>query len=350
MNGKKISFLGKKVYIGIDVHKKTYALTAISEGIEVKRCSMPSDGLGLVEYIHKHFKGAQVYSVYEAGFGGLELHRTLKAHGIENIVVNASSIEVAPGSRKKTDRRDSQRMAEQLSAGRLRCIYIPSEQEEVARQMNRTRDQIVKLRVKVGNQIKSKLFYFGYLKSNDDRRMSESFLKEVEGSAEILDGVKRCLSYLIEAWRLYSRQLEEFKREFLEQSFEDGQREEIYRSVPGIGSISARTLSNELGDLAKRFSSQKKLFQYTGLTPSEYSSGERVHRGHIDRQGAARIRATLVEVAWPAVKKDKALAEAYQRIASTRGAKRAIVAIARKIIGRIRACFIHQQTYQLGLN
>ncbi len=67
--------------------------------------------------------------------------------------------------------------------------------------------------------------------------------------------------------------------------------ETIYRSAPGIGSLSARILSNELGDLSQ-FENERELFSYTGLTPSEFSSGDTVRKGHITRQGNTRVRHT----------------------------------------------------------
>ena len=79
------------------------------------------------------------------------------------------------------------------------------------------------------------------------------------------------------------------------QSFEDGEVEEIYRSVPGIGVVVARVLANELGDLSKRFPNNKSLYKYVGLTPSEYSSGEKSRRGGIDRQGSGYVRSLLVQ-------------------------------------------------------
>ena len=93
---------------------------------------------------------------------------------------------------------------------------------------------------------------------------------------------------------------------------------------------------------------ERALFSYTGLTPSEHSSGDRIRRGHISKQGSARVRWLLVEGAWRAIAKDEALKQAFDRIAKTRGKKRAIVAIARKLIGRIRACFKANTVYAMG--
>jgi transposase len=102
----------------------------------------------------------------------------------------------------------------------------------------------------------------------------------------------------------------------------------------------------ELNDM-KQFKNERTIFSFTGLTPAEFSSGDHTRRGHISRQGSARLRAVLVEVAWRAIKKDKLLKASYERIKLTRGGKRAIVAIARKLAGRIRQCVLTEQPYRL---
>jgi len=348
MNVVKMTYEGKKVYIGMDVHKETYAVTAICNGEVVKRDRMRADPEGLVRYLKRHFAGAEIETVYEAGFCGFGLHRALVVAEIPNLVVNAASIAVAANDKVKTDRRDSKKMAEQLSRGMLKGIYIPTEKEELARVLTRTREQVVAQRARVATQIKSKLCYFGKMAFDDKRAISESYLKEIEEKAwpeELLYG----LGLLIAQWRFLTAQRQEIASKLEAQGHQDEAVEKVYRSVPGIGSVSSRVLSNELGDLSKRFVNERALFCFTGLTPSEHSSGDKVHKGHISRQGAARIRKYLIEIAWRAIAQDAALTASFERIARTRGKKRAIVAIARKLIGRIRACFVQQGLYQIGV-
>ena len=105
-------------------------------------------------------------------------------------------------------------------------------------------------------------------------------------------------------------------------------------------------MSNELGDMSQ-FPNERALFSFTGLTPGEYSTGEKIHRGHISRQGSSRIRGVLVEAAWRAIREDAGLRLDYERIKARRGAKRAIVAIARKLVGRARAVFKAGGKYQI---
>ena len=128
-------------------------------------------------------------------------------------------------------------------------------------------------------------------------------------------------------------------------TYKEPERETILQSIPGIGPISSRILSTELGDVS-RFSSEKDLFSFTGLTPSEYSSGDNVRRGHISRQGPGRLRDILVEISWRAIKDDSELQGLYERIKARRGAKIAIVAVARHLIGRVRACLRQGKVYE----
>src|SRR5260221_1165625 len=114
---------------------------------------------------------------------------------------------------------------------------------------------------------------------------------------------------------------------------------QIYTSVPGIGLVHASQLVNELGDMSQ-FRNEKQLFSYTGLTPSEYSSGEHVRQGHISRQGRAVLRKILVEASWVAIAKDPCLREIYDRISSKCGVKRAIIGVARRLVGRMRSCLL----------
>lgn len=94
------------------------------------------------------------------------------------------------------------------------------------------------------------------------------------------------------------------------------------------------------------FSNEKQLFSFTGLTPSEHSSGEHRHLGHITRQGRSLLRHTLILAAWQAIRVDVSLKRIFERISTKAGKKRAIVAIARRLIGQLRSCFKNGSPYQ----
>lgn len=341
INKQHITYEGKQVFIGIDVHRKTYAVCVVYDGEVICKVTMPGRIDSLMEFIGKRFQGSEVHTVYEAGFSGLTLHRSLEKAGIKSIVVNAASIEVNARDRVKTDKRDSVKMALQLSQGRLRGIRIPSEVEELRRTTTRTREQLVQARSRIIAQVRMKLLQFGKLPMEYSKVLSlkdvEHWLPEYEIELRVV------ISSLISIWKSLKIEIKKLEHELKAQAQTDP-KEVIYRSVPGIGPLGARILSNELGDM-KQFKNERQVFSFCGLTPCEYSSGEKIRKGHISRQGSARIRCVLTEAAWVAIRFDANLYETYKRISLRAGGKRAITAIGRKLLGRIRALFNTGELY-----
>ena len=94
------------------------------------------------------------------------------------------------------------------------------------------------------------------------------------------------------------------------------------------------------------FDNERQLFSYTGLTPSEHSSGGHIRKGHISRQGKTVIRRVLVLASWKAIQEDAQLKAIYDRISIRAGGKKAIIAVVRHLIGHIRACFRNKCLYR----
>jgi len=155
------------------------------------------------------------------------------------------------------------------------------------------------------------------------------------------------LTLLAEQWRFATRQLIEMRRLLREQAPAQQAIAPVSRSVPGLGEVAARTVATALGDMT-RFANERALCSSTGLTPSAYASGASVRRGHMSRQGSSRVRHLLVASAWRALPRDAVLQEICDRIAAPRGKKRAMVAMARRLTGRMRACFRQGTTYAVG--
>ena len=334
----RVNYQGTRVSIGIDVHKRHYTVSCVVEGQVVKKSTMPSDPGELVKYVLKYFEGAEVRTAYEAGFSGFTLHRALEKAGIKNLVVHAASIEVAARDRVKTDRRDSEKIAIQLESGRLRGIRVPSEEEERKRLLHRTREQLVRKSTQLKNQIRMRLYQFGVTVSGPVNRariapllekLCEELQLVLESLLRVLDSVNEEKQAIVQ---LQKKQAEADKNTA------------TYTSLPGVGFITARVLSNELGDM-KQFPNERALSSFVGLTPTERSSGETQCKGHISRQGSARLRCVLVEAAWAAVRHDKRWHDVYRTLLVRMGGKRAIVAVARRLICVARALFRKNELY-----
>ncbi len=310
----------------------------------MKRCRMPGTAEAVISLVEKEFAGATVVAAYEAGYSGFRLHRALEAAGIRCLVVHAASIEVSSRDRVKTDKRDSLKIAQQLAAGRLRSIRVPSVEAEQRRLLTRTREQSMRKTRRVMIQIRMRLHQFGKLPASLTGRIK---LKDVE---QILVGLEGELQFIIglyrDEWVFHAGQIRTIGK-LLAATAKEDPLEAVYRSVPGVGPLIARILSAELGDMSQ-FPNERALFSYTGLTPSEYSSGDKICRGRISRQGNSYLRHMLVEASWKVVRKDPVMKEYYVRLSKRTGGKPAIVAVARKLIGRIRAAMRKEQLYESG--
>ncbi len=341
-------YTGKTIFVGIDVHKKTYSVAVVDDdGLLIKRDGMSASPSQLLAYLKKYFKNAEVKSAYEAGFSGFGLHRFLNKNGVENIVVHAASIEIGSRDRVKNDKRDALKIAAQLAANRLKGIFVPSPEMEDYRELTRLRATFVKDRNRIATRIKHKANYHSLIGPEDTKKVCKKWITHLQTKK-----MGACLKYVIDSlagqWKCFNEKIKELDKLLKEQAAADKKHETVYRSVKGVGPTAARALANELGDMSQ-FSSERTLSSYTGLTPSEYSSGEHVRRGHISRQGKPVLRSVLVQCSWVAIRYDRELREVFERISRRAGAKRAIVAVARRLIGRIRACFRKREAYQLKL-
>ncbi len=260
-------------------------------------------------------------------------------------MVDAASIEVAAGDRVKTDKRDSLKLASHLALGKLKGIFVPSIEQEDRRAVTRLREKFVCERSRLACQIKALMYQHGLIRADDRRMVSPRWIKEIE-SLKLRPGLTFALRQHCSLWLHVNEKIAEMDREISVQARADGPIEMVYRSVPGSGPTSSRVLANELGDTSQ-FNNERQIFSYIGLTPSEHSSGEHVRQGHITRQGRPILRKILVQVAWKAIKLDDSLKKTYEQLAKRVGGKRAIVGVARRIVGRIRACFRTGELYRI---
>lgn len=336
---------GRTIYMGIDVHKNSYSIAVMCDKTVVKRDKLIADPSVLLNYCRK-FKGSFIKSAYEAGFCGFSLHRILISNGIDNIVVNPASIAISSRDTVKTDKRDSIKIATQLADGRLSCIYIPSESREDKRNLTRLREQIVNQKNRIANQIKGLLFLYGLIEPHTHPIVSQKWFTKSEG-LKMGNSCRFRFEKLTESWLLFNDQLKQTNKEIEKQNEDDQYLLTIYCSAPGIGRTTAYKLINELDDMSQ-FSNQEKIFRYAGLTPGEYSSGENVRQGHITRQGKPIIRRLLIESSWVAIRKDSSLNDIFKKLSYRTGKKRAIVAIARILLGRIRTCIKEKRLYKIS--
>ena len=201
---KKVLVRGKGVFIGVDVHKESWHVTARAEGEEVFHGGMPSQYHAL-QRLFDHFKECKVKVAYEAGPCGFWLYDKLTGDGIEAIVVPPSLISIGSGNKVKTDKRDSRKLARLLEGNMLKRVYVLKEEDRVDRELLRTRRQIVEHRNDVARQIKSKLLFYGIPSPFSVRHgWAQNYLEWLKGLELQGEALKVCFESLIELYEYLS--------------------------------------------------------------------------------------------------------------------------------------------------
>ena len=340
-----------KLFIGMDVHKKSWTVHFKTDLFDNKTVTMPPEPAVLINYVEKHFPDHQVSCCYEAGCCGYWIARSLQQHGWKVTVVNPADVpRINKQDWQKTDKIDSRNLCKHLSAGNLKAIYIPGEEQEQLRSLFRRRVHLAKQLRTIKNHIKSQLLYYGiklpeqYDNPNWSREM-KTWLGNIGwkfSSGEL--SLQSRLKQLEFIWyeeldisnklRAYCRR--QYKRDYY-----------LYKSVPGIGGITASCLLAELGDI-RRFNRIDELAAIVGIVPGLYQSSENSIDLGLTKRSNRYLRSLLVEASWVAVRRDMAL-QAYYRKHSQKEPNKAIIKVAHKLLSRIRAVIITGIPYQTGL-
>jgi transposase len=292
----------KTLYVGLDVHKESIAVAYVAEERGSEIIALGSIGprqCDIDKLIRKlQAKGMRLVFVYEAGPCGYWLYRYLTRRGLSCHVVAPSLIPRKPGDRVKTDRRDAASLARLMRSGDLTPIYVPRVEDEALRDLSRGREDALR-DLKASKQrlkaflLRQDIRYEGRASWSAAHRrwlaevvcptpaqqiVFQEYLRAVTEETERLERLERELHEAVTSWRLYPVV-------------------EAIQALRGIELTGAIILIAELGDLT-RFDTPRKLMSYLGLTPSEYSSGERRRLGGITKAGNGHARRALVEGAW----------------------------------------------------
>ena len=352
MDTKVIDFSGTNIYAGVDVHKKSWHVTILTDEMEHRTFSQPPEPLVLSNYLHKHFPGANYYSAYEAGFSGYCHHRELLSQGIENIVVNAADV---PNTNKelttKTDKVDSRKIARGLRSQMLHAIHVFDRVHEEYRNLSRQRHIFQRDLRRYKQRIKSFLLYYNLHIPEDIDAGSwsldlEAWLKAIKMETENGQVV---LSNLLEGYLFHKQQVRGLSNELRKRTRKQHKQDYyLLRSIPGIGPLTAITIIAEIKEM-QRFSSMDKLSSFVGLMPMSHSSGQTERIGGITYRSNTYLRTMVIESSWQAIRLDPAMLYYYKKHMGRGNSKKAIVKVARKLLSRIRYVMINKAPYELGI-
>jgi transposase len=359
---------------GIDVHKR-FLVATILERNGLKKTEKFQNNLEHLLKIREWIitEQCQAVAFESTGEYWVSLYEVLQGY-VEIIVANSYHIKWIPG--KKTDTIDSEWIAELALNDLISPSRILSKEKRDLRALTRLREKLVNERTSHKNRVHKVLdsacirlsAYFTDLFGKAGLKILKCILSGVPPeevvrklpkrlhpqSDAILEAIRTQLSthQLIQLQTSVSMiDLLNDKIKALEQTIlNDLQKERrkllILMSVPGIGTIGATTLLAEIGDV-NDFSSPDKLTKWVGITPRVYQSADKLHTGSITKQGSKHIRWILVEIAHSCIRtKNTALRIFFDRIFNRSGYKKAIVALARKILKLVWHLLTNDELYQ----
>jgi transposase len=338
------------IFAGLDVDKKSMSVTFSDHGTMQRSLRLPYSATQLLNYTRKHFPGQRIAFVYEAGPTGFGLHDELTAAQHPCLVVSPSLVPSAPRKRVKTNRLDAKKLSESLRGGQLRGIHVPPQIYRELRHLVQLRDtQVNQLRA-TKCRIKSLLLYEGIPFPGANEKWTVQALREL-ATLSCNATVRFKLDRLLDALQFHfltAAAVQKEIRRFCNQ--EPGLKQSIglLTSLPGVGTITATHAVARLGDW-RLITKVTQIAGFLGLVSSEHSTGDKENRGEITRIGDQRLRNKLIQCAWTAIRKDPELRTFYRQIYERQpkkvAARKAIVAVARKLTTRMYAVLKQQRPY-----
>jgi len=350
------STLETVLYVALELSEKEWKL-AFSTGTAQKprRREIPARD---IEGLRKEIATAKerfdlpaetrVVSCYEAGRDGFWLHRFLAVAGVENQVVDSSSIAVERrGRRAKTDRLDAEKLLAMLIRWHQaephvwRVVNVPSPEEENARQLHRELETLKGEQTAHGNRIKGLLAGCG-LTVTINRHLPK-WLKHVRlwDGTEVPEELKARVLREFERMQVVNRQTRDLEKERARWLRTEDQDPCIVKmrklmGLAGIGVNSSWLYVREVFGWRK-IQNRRQMGSIVGLTPTPYSSGDSAREQGISRAGNRRMRSMSIEIAWDWLRwqPGSALSLWYQHrfgYGSKRQRRIGIVALARKLL------------------
>jgi transposase len=290
-------------FVGLDVHAETIAVTVAEATGEVRSLGTIPNRLEAVRrLVRKLGPPEQLWVCYEAGPTGYVLYWQLIGLGVHCDVVAPSLVPTKAGDRVKTDRRDAEKLARSYRAGDLTSVWVPDAEHEALRDLVRAREAAKKDQLRARHRLGKFLLRHGRqrpvrLKTNWTAWHLD-WIRTIRFESPVLQVV--LTDYLHEVERVADRiaDLNDAIGEAIEQA--PAQTRSVIQALQalrGVGTVSAATIVAEVGQLS-RFQNPRQLMGYSGLVPSEYTTGARRRTGAITKTGNAHLRRVVIEAAW----------------------------------------------------
>ena len=322
-------------FAGCDLHKQTITVCVVDQSRKVldRRRLLCSDEATIVKFFSQlgEFQG-----VVEATASYEWFVRLIEPLAKRVVLAHPKKLRVIAESTRKSDRLDAQVLAEFLALDMVPASYRPTPRQRDHRQLVRQRHRVQRRLTSVKNRIRRVL-------SNYNADIKSLFTAK---GLEYLAGVplspadRFSINQMTDELHFGRAQLKAVEGRLMQFAANSPVRERELRtlvcSVPGIGFVTAEVLLAELATI-ERFGSQKQVVAYAGLSPGQRESAGKSHELHLEKNGSKMLRWAMVEAAWRLVRYSPRWRGIYERLKARVKAKKAIVAVARRLLGLVTA-------------
>ncbi len=312
-------------YIGIDLHRNKFTCCVRLESGRIYLSEWRLEDLpGFV----KKLRPTDEVAVEVTGNTRL-FYDAVAPHVARVVAVDPNQFRVISHSVKKTDPNDARNLALYLSKGLLPEVRMKEKTQAQIASLTHTRDTLVKLRTALKNKVNNILSAHGI---NLEREALSSEKKLTEVLAMKFDPMIRIeLKVIVEQIRSLNQSIAELEKTITE----EGRKLKGYKnltSIKGIGPLSGSILLSVIGDI-RDFADEGKLAAYFGIVPRVSNSNETERSGRITKRGSKLGRTALVQCALIAQRYSPYLNKFYEKTKARRGTGKAIIALARKLLG-----------------
>lgn len=331
-------------FIGVDLHKKTIVICVVNQAYRV--LERRRFACGETEAIAAWFAGQGSFEVVVEATANYEWFvQLVEGHARRVVLAHPGKLRVIAESTRKNDQIDAHVLADFLARGMIPAAYRPTPRQREHRRLVRHRYQMQGRITSLKCRIRHILSDY-----NADRR--DVFTREGRAYAAGLKLLAADRFVLEELWlslEHYEQRLAAADKALREFARRDPPAEKrtrrLLNSISGVGVVTSDVFLAETADV-RRFGSQKKLTAYAGLAPGQReSAGKRKDLG-ITHRGSRLLRWVLVQAAWQLVRRDGHWQRIFEALVKRRGKKKAIVAVARRLLCLMMALVVSDRPYQ----
>lgn len=337
-------------YVGVDLHKQVISLCVVVQNsfgrreVVARRRLACRDVAGIAEFFRTL---GPFEAVVEATASYEWFVELIEPWAARVLLAHPRKLRVIAESARKTDKLDAQALAEFLALDLVPQSHRPTPRVRQHRALVRQRQFIQRRITSAKCKIRHVLARYNADVKNLFTAEGKTYLaaqKLLESDRFVVDQLRADLAHYAEQLRGADRRLRDFAKTA---SVAEREARAVLASVPCIGDVTVDVVLAELGDV-RRFHNEKQVAAYAGLAPRVRESADRRKDGGITKEGSGLLRWVLIQAAWRLVTKTRRWSFVYEKLKRRTGAKRAITAIARRLIGLLFGLLRRGERYHLA--